>query len=221
MENQDKTLSISTSNDILSIIGSIDSSPADLNIFYFSGHGSIYNSDSCIVFISKETHEVKAMPLKDIIKAMDALPGKSLVIIDACYSGSMSPGTGSGETFQRISGSDSGYDQFAGISIPKAVSDAFLSFAEKEDYRNTYIIAACTLAQTFYDGEENSIMTGALLDWLRTPRSEYTFCGMYNHIRDYLSAIEVYDAYKNLTTYYAMQTVQPTRTATDLVLFRP
>ena len=72
---------------LLSYIKGIGTSPGDIIIFYFSGHGIAVNGESMIV-VDPGCEEEDFLALSDISDALSSLDGDSCMIIDACQSGS-------------------------------------------------------------------------------------------------------------------------------------
>ena len=198
-------------------IESIEAGSDDLNIFFFSGHGTS-SEDSSYILLMDNT----IWGLDNIAEMLGYIGGKSLMIIDACNSGTQSPNdVGSGETFD-----EDGY--FEGIDIGTAISDAFSASFSARSYGPVYILAACTPGQYSYAGSKEdpySVMTGVMLGYLGfdTKSSEtgfpedstVTFTELYKGISEGLERIY----YSNGLSYYDVQTPQPSRVPTDLLLF--
>ena len=210
--------------EFFSIFSIISAEEKDLNIFFFSGHG-IYEDGygSCIALPN-----VSLLPLSEIASALSSAGGKSIMLIDACNSGSLAPGIGSGEIFD-----DSEDHLLESVSTAEAIADAFRSsFTKARSYGNVYAIAACTPLQFSYIGDETSAgfsrFTYELLEALgydaanRTPglpdKKEITFTDLYRSI--YKSLMESPVGYVPDRTWGEIQTPQPSRVPTDLVLFR-
>lgn len=211
---------------IITIFDGMEASPQDLNIFYFSGHGALNEASSSILLIASDAAKgiSYVVRTRSIAEALEAIGGKGLILIDACHSGSESPGSvGSGEVFD-------GESYLAGTDAGTAVSDAFqASFRAARAYNDVYILTACTPQQVSYDPMEeggNSFFTMALLDYLgfdtdsnavgMPAAKEITFCGIYQGIWDTLSSIDFGDG----TPLSSVQTPQPSRLPTDFVIFR-
>ena len=211
---------------IMTIFGGMEASPQDLNIFYFSGHGALNEASSSILLIASDAANgiSYVARTRSIAEALEGIGGKGLILIDACHSGSESPGSvGSGEVFD-------GENYLAGTDAGTAVSDAFqASFRAARAYNDVYILTACTPQQVSYDPMEeggNSFFTMALLDYLgfdtdsnavgMPAAKEITFCGIYQGIWDTLSSIDFGDG----TQLSSVQTPQPSRLPSDFVIFR-
>lgn len=211
---------------IMAIFGGMEASPQDLNIFYFSGHGALNEASSSILLIASDAANgiSYVARTRSIAEALEGIGGKGLILIDACHSGSESPGSvGSGEVFD-------GENYLAGTDAGTAVSDAFqASFRAARAYNDVYILTACTPQQVSYDPMEeggNSFFTMALLDYLgfdtdsnavgMPAAKEITFCGIYQGIWDTLSSIDFGDG----TPLSSVQTPQPSRLPSDFVIFR-
>ena len=211
---------------IMAIFGGMEASPQDLNIFYFSGHGALNEASSSILLIASDAANgiSYVARTRSIAEALEGIGGKGLILIDACHSGSESPGSvGSGEVFD-------GENYLAGTDAGMAVSDAFqASFRAARAYNDVYILTACTPQQVSYDPMEeggNSFFTMALLDYLgfdtdsnavgMPAAKEITFCGIYQGIWDTLSSIDFGDG----TPLSSVQTPQPSRLPSDFVIFR-
>lgn len=211
---------------IITIFDGMEASPQDLNIFYFSGHGALNAASSSILLIASDAVDGISYIARteSIAEALGSIGGKGLILIDACHSGSESPGSvGSGEVFD-------GENYLTGTDAGTAVSDAFqASFRAARAYNDVYILTACTPQQVSYDPMEeggNSFFTMALLDYLgfdndsnavgMPAAKEITFCGIYQGIWDTLSSID----FGNGTPLSSVQTPQPSRFPSDFVIFR-
>ena len=206
-----------TNDEMVHEIASIEAGSSDLNIFYFSGHGISTDEESYILLMNT------LWGLGNISAMLESIGGKSLMIIDACNSGRQSPNdVGTGETY----GSD---DYFTGIDIGTAISDAFRASFSARSYGPVYILAASTPKQYSYAGLEddpNSRMTKAMLGYLGydTESGEQglpkertiTFTSLFGEISDRLKDMPA----DQDISYYEMQTPQPSRVPTDLILFR-
>lgn len=67
-------------NDIASAFAGADED--DVSYFYYSGHGSVDNSDAQIVGV-----DLAFLSLTDLKNALDAVPGTKVIILDSCFSG--------------------------------------------------------------------------------------------------------------------------------------
>ena len=54
----------------------------DVSYFYYSGHGSVYNSEAQLVGV-----DLNYLSLSDLKEALDAVQGIKVVILDSCFSG--------------------------------------------------------------------------------------------------------------------------------------
>ena len=199
-------------------IASINADPDDLNIFYFSGHGICLDDESHILLMDDSL-----WGLEDIRAMLENIGGKSLMILDACNSGRQSPNdVGTGETYD-------GNEYFSGIDIGTAISDAFGASFSARSYGSVYILAACTSEQISYAGLEddpNSRMTKAMLGYLGydTESGEtglpadrtVTFTRLFQNLSEGLER----EYYIEGIPFYDVQTPQPSRVPTDLILFR-
>lgn len=225
LEEQNTGKSINTA-EFMAIFDGIEASSQDLTIFYFSGHGTLDKAGRSSLVIDYDAARAAptARTVQEIAGELEAIGGKSLILIDACNSGSESPGSvGSGEVFD-------GENYLAGTDAGTAVSDAFqASFRAARAYNDVYILTACTPQQVSYDPMEeggNSFFTMALLDYLgfdtdsnavgMPAAKEITFCGIYQGIWDTLSSIDFGDG----TPLSSVQTPQPSRLPSDFVIFR-
>ena len=79
-----------TASGMLSAIGSCfaDAQPQDVSLFYYSGHG-IASSDATIQGALLGADGQTIVTASQLRAALDRIPGRKIVIIDACYSGNM------------------------------------------------------------------------------------------------------------------------------------
>ena len=205
---------------LLSYIKGIGTSPGDIIIFYFSGHGTAINGESMIV-VDPECEEEDFLALSDISDALSSLDGDSCMIIDACQSGSETESELAGEVF-----STAGY--YIGTNIGNALSSAFrLSFSARPPEDDVYILASCTdnqnsLANMDISGAINSgkysVFTYYMLSYLGYDFAKekadlpstgmITFYSIYQGIKDSMA-----------DEFWEKQTAQPVRTPIDLILF--
>lgn len=208
-------------------IQAIKAEPQDLNIFYYSGHGDCIDGQSGLILPNGDGYGF--WRLESIAGSLLGTGGKSVMLIDACHSGSLTPNSiGSGEIYEQ--GPDGPY--LSGISYARAISDAFHASFTARAYSGIYILAACIPEQYSYDPgtaerPSHSYLTQGLLNamgydlgsesaGLSGSGGEITFSGLYSSSREYLSSIENSSGY----SMFQLQTSQPTRYPTDLVLFR-
>ena len=231
LEEQNTGKSINTA-EFMAIFDGIEASSQDLTIFYFSGHGTLDKAGRSSLVIDYDAARAAptARTVQEIAGELEAIGGKSLILIDACNSGSESPGSvGSGEVFdaEYIFGTET--EILIGTDAGTAISDAFqASFCTAREYGSVYIIAACTPPQVSWDGGAsigNSFFTEALLqvlgydtdaDAVGTPRdNEITLCGLYQGIYNALHRYD-FEGYP----LSSVQTPQPSRLPSDFVIFR-
>ncbi len=80
-----------TSENILDAIKNLKTTPKDLIIFTYSGHGS-EEGGLLLAINGQETNE--EFPASKILDALEDVPGRKLVILDTCYSGVSMPESG-------------------------------------------------------------------------------------------------------------------------------
>ena len=219
-----------TAADLKSLLSSFSADPWDLNIFYYSGHGA-YTEDGGSLIILPEI-KITGMKLSDVAALLGKSGGKSIMIIDACQSGGSSPNdVGSGEAYVT---DEDGVEHFVSISPSLAIGDAFrASFSVSRDYGDVYVLSACTPRQYSYAGTEenpNSMFTSAMLGYLgydassgtsQLPKGKtVTFSSLYQNVLNRImqDTIELNIGVEE--PIGDVQTPQPTRIPTDLVLFR-
>ena len=217
-----------TADDLKSLISSLSADPWDLNIFYYSGHGA-YSEDLGSVMVFPNLTFPK---LSEIAELLGKTGGKSVMIIDACQSGGISPNdVGSGEVY--VADGVNG-DYLASISPAQAIGDAFsASFSVSREYGDVYVLSACTPRQISFAGTDedpNSMLTSAMLSYLGYDSStktshlpkdkEVTFSSLYQEVMDRIMRDTLEDEFGQEEPIGEMQTPQPTRIPTDLVLFR-
>lgn len=205
---------------LLSYIKGIGTSPGDIIIFYFSGHGTAINGESMIV-VDPECEEEDFLALSDISDALSSLDGDSCMIIDACQSGSETESELAGEVFSTTG-------DYIGTNIGNALSSAFrLSFSVRPPEDDVYILASCTdnqnsLANMDISGAINSgkysVFTYYMLSYLGYDFAKekadlpstgmITFYSIYQGIKDSMA-----------DEFWEKQTAQPVRTPIDLILF--
>lgn len=205
---------------LLSYIKGIGTSPGDIIIFYFSGHGIAVNGESMIV-VDPECKEDDFLALSDISDALSSLDGDSCMIIDACQSGSETESELAGEVFSTTG-------DYIGTNIGNALSSAFrLSFSARPPEDDVYILASCTenqnsLANMGISGAINSgkysVFTYYMLSYLGYDFAKekadlpstgmITFYSIYQGIKDSMA-----------DEFWEKQTAQPVRTPIDLILF--
>ena len=205
---------------LLSYIKGIGTSPGDIIIFYFSGHGTAINGESMIV-VDPECEEEDFLALSDISDALSSLDGDSCMIIDACQSGSETESELAGEVFSTTG-------DYIGTNIGNALSSAFrLSFSARPPEDDVYILASCTdnqnsLANMDISGATNSgkysVFTYYMLSYIGYDFAKekadlpstgmITFYSIYQGIKDSMA-----------DEFWEKQTAQPVRTPIDLILF--
>lgn len=205
---------------LLSYIKGIGTSPGDIIIFYFSGHGTAINGESMIV-VDPGCKEEDFLALSDISDALSSLDGDSCMIIDACQSGSETESELAGEVFSTTG-------DYIGTNIGNALSSAFrLSFSARPPEDDVYILASCTdnqnsLANMDISGATNSgkysVFTYYMLSYLGYDFAKekadlpstgmITFYSIYQGIKDSMA-----------DEFWEKQTAQPVRTPIDLILF--
>ena len=217
-----------TADDLKSLISSLSADPWDLNIFYYSGHGA-YSEDLGSVMVFPNLTFPK---LSEIAELLGKTGGKSVMIIDACQSGGISPNdVGSGEVY--VPDEDE-VDHLVSISPAQAIGDAFsASFSVSREYGDVYVLSACTPHQYSFAGTDedpNSMFTSAMLSYLGYDSStgtsnlpkdkEVTFSSLYKSVMDNLMRDTMDLGAGSEEAIASLQTPQPTRIPTDLVLFR-
>lgn len=55
---------------------------ADTSVFYYSGHGAMYNGDACL-----HMSDLQLYSAAKLRAALDKVPGKKVIILDSCFSG--------------------------------------------------------------------------------------------------------------------------------------
>lgn len=118
--------------------------PEDVSLFYYSGHGAASGDDAqrgALVGASGEDY-VTANQLR---AALDAVPGRKIVVIDACYSGNMlseSAGTASMEAASDQSGAERFVDDFvSAFSVRKRrglAADGYFVLTAAADNEESY-----------------------------------------------------------------------------------
>ena len=206
-------------DDLISYISGIETSPEDIIIFYFSGHG-IFDGESMIA-VGPYCKPEDLLPLSDISDALSSLDGDSCMIIDACQSGSETESELAGEVFSTTG-------DYIGTNIGNALSSAFrLSFSARPPEDDVYILASCTdnqnsLANMDISGATNSgkysVFTYYMLSYLGYDFAKekadlpstgmITFYSIYQGIKDSMA-----------DEFWEKQTAQPVRTPIDLILF--
>ena len=227
-----------TASELCLFLSILPASPKDLNIFYYSGHGGFYDEyGSCILmpFLQENVPPLPILPLSHIGKCLESSGGKSVMIIDACQSGSLSPNdVGSGEVYEEHQDPSGLVDHLASIDASVAISDAFCtSFSVSRDYGDVYVLSACLPTQVSYAGTEempNSQFTSAMLKYLGYDVSskqsglpaagEITFSSLYKGVMDILMHDTIEMSEGEEYPIGVVQTPQPTRIPTDLILFR-
>ena len=219
-----------TVDDLKSLLSSFSADPFDLNIFYYSGHGA-YTEDGGSLIILPEI-KITGMKLSDVAALLGKSGGKSIIIIDACQSGGSSPNdVGSGEAYVT---DEDGVEHFVSISPSLAIGDAFrASFSVSRDYGDVYVLSACTPLQYSYAGTEenpNSMFTSAMLGYLgydassgtsQLPKGKtVTFSSLYQNVLNRIMQDTIELDIGVEEPIGDVQTPQPTRIPTDLVLFR-
>lgn len=110
-----------------------DANSNDVSLFYFSGHGSSNGS-----LVGTDRYGVSPSTLRT---CLDAIPGTKIVIIDACYSGSMI-----GKSTEEVSPS----------AFTSAFISAFSAYSKDDLATNGYqVMTACSkdqLSQSLSDG---------------------------------------------------------------------
>ena len=221
-----------TAGDIRSLISSLSADPWDLNIFYYSGHGFYDENYGSLMMLPN----AKSLRLSDIAAMLGKTGGKSVMIIDACQSGGISPNdVGSGEIYSEMYLADGEViDHLVSISPAQAIGDAFnASFSVSREYGDVYVLSACTPPQSSFAGTEedpNSMFTSVMLSYLGYDSStgtsnlpkdkEVTFSSIYKSVMDNLMRDTMDLGAGTEEAIASLQTPQPTRIPTDLVLFR-
>ena len=213
-----------TAGDMVKLMKGLRTEPQDLTIFYYSGHGAWQEEPGSMIILPGGS----GMTLSSISGLLSGIGGRSLMLIDACHSGSIAPGSvGSGEIFAGTD--DEGLPIDPSFDAGKAISDAFhSSFSASRTYSDVYALTACIPEQVSYDGGDSvghSIFTAAVLDTLGYDadtdmpglpgRNEISFSWLYQRVWDELGSIPFGDG-----SALDYQTPQPSRFPTDLILFR-
>lgn len=130
----------------------------DVSVFYYSGHGVEYTGALCGV------DQGGYVSVNQLRTALDAIPGRKVVILDSCYSGRYI-NKSVGEDIQFVS------DKEAAASFNNAVIAAFSS-SEKANLATSkyYVMTACSKYQTSVEasfsntGKRVGIFTAMLLE---------------------------------------------------------
>ena len=205
----------------------LSAGPSDLNIFYFSGHGLYYEDDSYICFPDGGIWD-----LPDIAGMLEYIGGRSVMIIDACLSVSLSGNdVGTGEVYEYDDEIQA--EHLVGISPAVAIRDAFRSSFSARTYGGVYVLSACTTGQLSYAGtleDPNSLFTSMMLEYLgfdsgtltsHIPSDEITFSSLYKGIMGITrNRYGIFAEGREPDAVGDVQTPQPSRVPTDLVLFR-
>lgn len=131
-----------TSSQILSEIKSLfgRAKSNDISVFYYSGHGT---SSGWMCGIDSE-YNYDYVTVDQLRTALDAIPGKKLVIMDCCYSGAyINKDLGNGVTMVSDKASADAFNN----SVIKAFSDGAASKANLAT-SNYYVLTACSKYQT-------------------------------------------------------------------------
>ena len=206
---------------IISTIQSLDPSPDDLILFFYSGHGDGNGS----LVLSNRKDDKELLEPDELLSALSSVSGKKCVFLDSCYSGCFVEDLGilaDGEIF-----GDNGYlseDSFLSSVIP-ALSLAFT--AGWSGNGDIWVMSAATDSQLSYDsgtdGLPNQKKYGAFTYYLLSAlgydmesdapgtsndRPAITFLGLYDDMKEMMPE-----------SLWDMQTPQITLTPLDLVLF--
>lgn len=201
-----------TADEILSAVSSTFSSAtsADISLFYYAGHGySSSDSEKNGALVGADgTSYVYATDLRT---ALDAVPGRKIVIIDACYSGALisrslkssvtqDPAVSFLNTFMQGSGllrrSNLAADQYF---VMTASAGSQESYEIKKSGQSMGIFSKFFSLGMGYDREEGSFVSPAADD---NGDSIVTFAELYDYVSDSVgSFVETYSKTQSVQVY--------------------
>lgn len=194
-----------TGEQILSAIGTTfrEARPQDVSLFYYSGHGAYSSEKNDLgALVGVDEEKVNAAALRS---CLDQIPGRKIVIVDACYSGNLI-----GKSIL----TDDSVEKFACdfLSAFSGLSTQGLNLATD----NYYVITAAHSSQMSYelttqDGVHFGIFTFALCKGCGYDEKEGVICPLYadtnqDHVITFQEAFQ-YARYTALSIY-SKQTAQ-------------
>ena len=169
----------------IAVLDTLSSFPdAELNILYFSGHG--WTDGSLVLYAdpiflpSTELNANCLLGVEELLDALKSLQGKSLVILDSCYSGAFVKENGNGTSL---------------VDEANPFDAVFAAYFSSRPYQASSYALSCTTADN--TGKESRLwshkhgyFTKALLDALGwdhqgnlSPPSQITLDGLYRTIK--------------------------------------
>ena len=148
METRPYSVTTETNLTVSGILGAIASafggaSANDISLFYYSGHG---DEGGCLV------GQDMALLRPDALRsALDQIPGRKIVIVDACFSG--------GLLSDAKGGGDSGRKQADPVSFSQSFASAFYSASRSLTGSAYFVMASC---QQTEECEEGYIRSGSV-----------------------------------------------------------
>lgn len=147
-----------TANGILAAISQAfgAATPQDVSLFYFAGHGKRATDSSQGVLVGSDGNSfISATALRE---ALDRIPGRKIVIIDACYSGSLLNARGEAKGVDDFSAADfaaSFISAFARKTRSNLSADSYFVMTASSDSEPSY--------ETIYNSTYMGIFTYQML----------------------------------------------------------
>ena len=204
--------------DVLGTIRKLDTSPSDLIIFHYSGHGD----ESGSLVTDRDTSY--RLPPDTLLDALGSVPGFRCLFLDSCYSGTFIRGDklADGEVFTE---GNLASESFVNSLLPSFILSFF---AGRMGNRGIWVLSAATSGQASFDSWDEGLPGqdgyGAFTYYLASalgydmemeravlppPGSSVTFYGLYRQIKDMMTA-----------SLWREATPQVTLSPLDLLLFR-
>ncbi len=117
-----------------------DATPADVSLFYFSGHGS---TGGALVGVNSTS-----LPVNTLRSALDKIPGLKIVVLDSCYSGG---------TIGRSAASPSSFNRSVISAFKKTTSRSSVNL-EDQGY---IVLTSCSQDQVSITLNDGSVSFGA------------------------------------------------------------
>ena len=128
----------------------------DVSIFYYSGHGVHVEDQAALLGNDGES----CLTVNTLRTAMDAILGRKVIIIDACYSGGFVPGMGEIHSLTAVSNDISDVLHSSESFVHEFVS-AFSKRSRGATDNRYFIIAAAAEDEKSYEDQQNGIVMGA------------------------------------------------------------
>lgn len=152
-------------HEMLSAISSTfaDASSEDISLFYYSGHG-LSSADPEMNGALIGVDYASYLTASQLREALDAVPGRKIVLIDACYSGAFI-GKGGGET-QITTNSTDNEDILLSIEDPaasfvQAFADPPRMLLRSLAAQQYFVLAASTSKEKSYESADGGVFTQA------------------------------------------------------------